>query len=133
MSSVNRFTIVGRIGNSVETRFTPGGTALAELRVSPNRGHKTSDDKQVEETAWHRVEVGGKQAETCAKYVATGGGVLVEGRLKTDSWEDKESGQKGYSTKIVGQSVQFLGSAPKKQETEKPTDTPDEPQQEIPF
>src|SRR5690606_21791400 len=71
--------------------------------------YRTSPDGQRQEfTEWHRIVVWGRQAENCSKYLAKGRSVLVEGRLQTRSWEDKQ-GQKRYTTEIIAQNVQCVG------------------------
>lgn len=107
---VNKVILVGNLGKDPEVRYTSGGQAVANLRVATSR---TWNDKQSgqkrEETEWHDVEVWGKQAEQCGEYLSKGRMVYVEGRLKTDKWQDKQTGQDRYRVKVVADSVRFLG------------------------
>lgn len=106
---MNRVIIIGNLGRDPEVRYTSGGTAVANFSVATSRKwtDKQTNDRK-EETEWHEVEVWGKLGETCAEYLTKGRKVMVEGRLKTDKWEDKQSGQKKQRTKIVGENVEFL-------------------------
>lgn len=124
---------MGRLAQNPEVRYTPGGTAVGDLRVVTNRRYKNKDGDWQEEAEFHIVEVWAKQAENCKEYLEKGRLIYLEGRLKTDSWEDKESGQKRYKTKIVAHQVTFLPSGNgKKQEVK--SEKPDaDPQTEIPF
>ena len=108
--SLNRVMIIGNLGQDPELRYTPNQNAVATFNVATT-DHRTSADGQRQEiTEWHRVVVWNKVAENCAKYLAKGRTVFVEGKLQTRSWDDKQSGQKRYTTEIVAQNVQFLSS-----------------------
>jgi single-strand DNA-binding protein len=108
---VNRVILVGNLGRDPEVRYTSGGQAVASLRIATSRSwtDKQSNQKK-EETEWHDVEVWGKQAEQCGEYLSKGRQVYVEGRLKTDKWQDKQSGQDRYKVKVVAETVRFLSS-----------------------
>jgi single-strand DNA-binding protein len=107
---VNKVILVGNLGKAPEVRYTSGGQAVANLRIATSRSwtDKQSGQKK-EEKEWHDVEVWGKQAEQCGEYLSKGRQVYVEGRLKTDKWQDKQSGQDRYRVKIVADTVRFLG------------------------
>ncbi len=108
---VNKVILVGNLGKDPEVRYTTGGQAVANLRIATSRSwtDKQSGQKK-EETEWHDVEVWGKQAEQCGEYLAKGRQVYVEGRLKTDAWDDKTTGQKRSRVKVVAETVRFLSS-----------------------
>jgi single-strand DNA-binding protein len=107
---VNKVILVGNLGRDPEVRYTSGGQAVATLRIATSRSWTDKQSGQrKEETEWHDVEVWGKQAEQCGEYLAKGRQVYVEGRLKTDKWQDKQSGQDRYKVKIVAEGVRFLG------------------------
>ena len=140
-ASVNKVILIGNLGADPELRYTPGGTAVADLRIATNRRYKTRDGDWQEETEWHSVVVWSKQAENCKEYLAKGRTVYIEGRLQTRSWDDQKSGQKRYKTEIVADSVQFLGGKggggggddggpPPRSDNEAPLDDPDD---NIPF
>ena len=107
---VNKVILVGNLGKDPEVRYTSGGQAVASLRIATSRSWTDKQSGQrKEETEWHDVEVWGKQAEQCGEYLAKGRQVYVEGRLKTDKWQDKQSGQDRYRIKVVADTVRFLG------------------------
>ncbi len=107
MGSVNKVILVGNLGADPELKYTPSSRAVANLRIATTEVYKDKGGQRQEKTEWHRVTVWGDQAENCAKYLAKGRSVYVEGKLQTRSW-DKE-GQKHYSTDVVADRVVFLG------------------------
>jgi single-strand DNA-binding protein len=140
-ASVNKVILIGNLGADPELRYTPGGTAVVDLRIATNRRYKTRDGDWQEETEWHSVVVWSKQAENCKEYLAKGRTVYIEGRLQTRSWDDQKSGQKRYKTEVVADTVQFLGgkggggggydsAPPPRADNEAPQDMGDD---DIPF
>lgn len=111
MAGVNKAIIVGNLGRDPEIRYTQGGSPVCQLSVATTRAYTNKNNDRVEETEWHRIVVWGKSAEHCHNYLSKGRQVYVEGRIQTRSYEDKE-GVKRYSTEIVANTVQFLGSKP---------------------
>jgi single-strand DNA-binding protein len=109
MSGVNKVILVGRLGADPELKKIGNDQSVAKLSVATSENWVGKDGQKQERTEWHRVTVWGRQAENCAKHLAKGRQVYVEGRLQTRSWEDQQ-GQKKYSTEIVASTVQFLGS-----------------------
>ena len=110
MASVNKVILVGNLGRDPETRYMPDGAALTNVSVATSFqwNDKTSGEKK-EETEWHRVTFRGKLAEIAGEYLKKGSQVYVEGRLRTRKWQDKE-GQERYTTEIVAERMQMLGS-----------------------
>ena len=108
-NSVNKVIIVGNLGQDPESRFTPQGTAVTSFSVATNESWKNQSGEIVEHTEWHRIELFGKRAETANEYMRKGHTVYIEGRLKTDEWEDKETGQKRRATKIQCDNFTMLG------------------------
>jgi single-strand DNA-binding protein len=107
---VNKVILIGNLGKDPEVRYTSGGQAVANLRIATSRSWTDKQSGQrKEETEWHDVEVWGKTAEQCGEYLAKGRQVFVEGRLKTDKWQDKTSGQERSKVKVVAENVRFLG------------------------
>jgi len=106
---VNHVILVGNVGKDPELRYTPSGTAIASLSIATSESWK---DKQTgekqERTEWHRVEAFGKMAEIIGEYVKKGSQVYIEGKLRTDEYE--KDGIKRYSTKIIADQMQMLGS-----------------------
>ncbi|MDY6881689.1 MAG: single-stranded DNA-binding protein [Desulfatiglans sp.] len=139
MAGVNKAIIVGRLGRDPEVRYTPSGVAVANFSVATSEEWKDRDtgDKQ-ERTEWHRVVAWRRLGEICGEYLRKGSQVYVEGRIQTREWEDRE-GVKRYTTEIVAQTMQMLGSAGRggfedSQEIPLPTEEPiNVPGDEIPF
>jgi single-strand DNA-binding protein len=109
MASINKVILIGNLGADPEMRNTPSGQPVTTLRLATNERWTGKNGEQNERTEWHRVIVWGKQAEICNEYLRKGRQVYVEGRIQTREWQDKE-GQKRYTTEIVAQTVQMLGS-----------------------
>lgn len=110
MASVNKVILVGNLGRDPEVRFTPSGAAVANFSIATTEKWNNKQTGNPEErTEWHRIVVWGKLAELCKEYLSKGRSVYVEGRLQTRQWDDKD-GNKRYTTEVVAQTVQFLGS-----------------------
>lgn len=110
MASFNKVMLMGSLTRDPEVKYTPKGTAIANLGLAVNRVYTTESGEQKEEVTFIDIEVWGRQAETAGQYLSKGRPVFIEGRLKLDSWEDKESGQKRNKLKVVAERVQFLGA-----------------------
>jgi len=110
MASFNKVLLMGNLTRDPEVRYTPKGTAIANIGLAVNRTYTLDNGEQKEEVTFVDIEVWGRQAETAGQYLAKGRPVFVEGRLKFDSWDDKESGQKRSKLKVVAERVQFLGA-----------------------
>lgn len=107
MASVNKLTLLGNLGADPELRYTESGQAMCQLRVATQETWKDKQGQQQERTEWHRVVVFGARAEACAKHLAKGRQVYVEGPLQTRSWE--KDGQKHYVTEVKALTVLFIG------------------------
>lgn len=108
MSGVNKVIIVGRLGQDPEMKAVGQGNTVTRLSVATSENWTGKDGQKQERTEWHRIVAWGKLAEICGKHLSKGRQVYVEGRLQTRSWED--NGQKKYTTEIIANTVQFLGS-----------------------
>ena len=108
--SVNKVILLGRLGADPEIRYTQTGTPVATLSLATNKTWKNKEGQKQEKTEWHRVILWSKLAELSGQYLSKGREVYIEGELQTRSWEDKE-GHKQYTTEVVGQTLQFIGSA----------------------
>jgi single-strand DNA-binding protein len=117
MAGVNKVIIVGRLGADPEVRTVGQGGTVTRLSVATSENWVDKEGQKQERTEWHRIVVWGKLAEICGKHLSKGRQVYVEGRLQTRSWEDQQ-GQKKYSTEIVANTVQFLGSAGERGESQ---------------
>lgn len=107
---LNKVLIIGNLGKDPEMRSLPSGQAVAEFSVATRRRWKDRDGNPQEETEWHRIVCFGRQAEIAGQYLRKGKQIYVEGRLRTRSWDDQQSGQKRYMTEIVCDNFQMLGS-----------------------
>jgi single-strand DNA-binding protein len=110
MASVNKVILVGNLGRDPETKYMPDGAAITNVSIATSFQwtDKASGEKK-EETEWHRVVFRGRLAEIAGEYLKKGSQVYVEGRLRTRKWQDKE-GQDRYTTEIVADTMQMLGS-----------------------
>ena len=112
MASVNKVILVGNLGRDPETRYMPDGAAITNVSIATSfRWTDKASGEKKEETEWHRVMFRGKLAETAGEYLKKGSQVYVEGRLRTRKWQDKE-GRDRYTTEIVADAMQMLGSRP---------------------
>jgi single-strand DNA-binding protein len=110
MASVNKVIIVGNLGRDPETRYMPSGDAMTNIAVATTDKWKDkSTGEQKEATEWHRIAFFGKLAEIAGLYLKKGSQVYVEGKLRTRKWTDKDGIEK-YSTEIIADSMQMLGS-----------------------
>jgi len=110
MASVNKVILIGNLGRDPEVRYMPSGSAICNLRIATTRNWKNKDSgERQEETEWHSVALFDRLAEIAGEYLKKGRPVYIEGRLKTRKWTDKE-GQERYTTEIVGEQMQLLGS-----------------------
>ncbi len=109
MAGFNRVILIGNLTRDPELRYTPQGTAVADLRLAVTTVRGRSGSERKEETLFIDCTVWDRQAETCSEYLAKGRPVLVEGRLIEDQWQDKETGERRSRIKVYVQNVQFLG------------------------
>lgn len=108
MASYNKVILVGNLTRDPELRFTPKGTAIARIGLAVNRSWRDANGELKEEVTFVDVDAFGKQAETLAQYMKKGRPLLVEGRLRLDTWEDKQTNQKRSRLGVVLESFQFL-------------------------
>ncbi len=104
----NRVMLIGNLVRDPELRYTPSGTAVADLRVAVNSTFGRGEERR-EETTFVDVTVWARMAEVCSEYLAKGRSVLVEGSLRQDEWQDRETGKKRSRLYVRAQNVQFLG------------------------
>jgi len=110
MANLNKVMLMGNLTRDVELRSLPSGNSIAQLAIAVNRQWTGQDGEKREEVTYVDCEAWGKTGEIMAKYLAKGRPVYIEGRLKLDSWDDKESGQKRSKMKVVVESFQFIDS-----------------------
>ena len=139
MASINKVILIGNLGKDPEVRYTPSGVTVANFTVATKDEWKDKETGEKQErTEWHRVVAWKRLGEICGEYLRKGSAVYIEGKLQTKSWEDRD-GNKRYTTEILAQNMQMLGSANKGGRAE-PMDTgfPIEepitvPEDDIPF
>ncbi len=117
MAGVNKVIIVGRLGADPELKTIGSGQNVARFNVATSENWVDKEGQKQERTEWHRIVVWGRLAEICGKHLSKGRQVYAEGRLQTRSWEDQQ-GQKRYSTEVVANTVQFLGSVQERSESQ---------------
>src|SRR5438067_2644428 len=110
MASLNKVMLIGNLTRDPEIKYTPKGTPIADIGLAVNRNYTTESGEKREEVTFVDVELWGRQAEVAAEYLKKGRPVFIEGRLKLDTWEDKQTGQKKSKLRVVGEGMQFLGS-----------------------
>ena len=109
MASLNKVMLIGNVTRDPELKYTPKGSAVADLGLAVNRTYTNQSNEKVEETTFVDVELWGRLAEIAGEYAKKGRSIFIEGRLRIDSWEDKQSGQKRSRLKVVGEGLQLLG------------------------
>jgi single-strand DNA-binding protein len=110
MASVNKVILIGNLGRDPETRYTPGGDAITNIRVATtDRWKDKASGEMKEATEWHNVAFFGRLAEIAGEFLKKGSQVYVEGRLRTRKWQDKD-GHERYTTEVVVAEMQMLGS-----------------------
>lgn len=146
----NKVILAGYMARDPETRYTPKGTAVCNGAIACNRKWRTEDGEEKQEVTFVDFDCFGRTAELIAQYLKKGSGALIEGRLKQDSWDDKQTGQKRTKLKVIVETVQFIGTKgesdqgepdrPPARRTERPASnefrapvTPDAADDDVPF
>jgi single-strand DNA-binding protein len=106
--TVNKVILIGRLGKDPEIRSTPSGTSVAKFSIATDERWTDKSGEKQERTEWHNIVAWGKLAEICGQYLRKGKLVYIDGSIRTDSWDDKETGQKKYRTEIVANNMQML-------------------------
>ena len=105
---INKVILVGRLGKDPEIRSTPNGNSVAKFTIATDERFTDKSGEKQERTEWHNITAWGKLAEICGQYLRKGKLVYIEGSIRTDSWDDKETGQKKYRTEIVANTMKML-------------------------
>lgn len=111
MASFNKVILVGNLTRDPELRYTPKGTAIAKIGLAVNRVWTNEAGEKKEEVTFVDIDIFGRTAENVGQYMRKGSPILIEGRLRLDQWDDKQTGQKRSKLGVVGEVVQFLGTA----------------------
>jgi single-strand DNA-binding protein len=152
MASFNKVILMGNLTRDPELRYTPKGTAVARIGLAVNRVWRTETGESKEEVTFVDVDAFSNMAENIAKYMKKGSPILIEGRLKLDQWDDKQTGQKRSKLGVVCENFRFVGSAqsrdgaspeptrprpataqPPSTAPEAETPPPEEPGDDVPF
>ena len=110
MASYNKVMLMGNLTRDPELKYTPKGTAIADIGLAVNRTYTTDSGEKREEVTFIDVTLWGRVAEIVGEYCKKGRPLFVEGRLQLDTWDDKQTGQKRSKLKVVGENIQLLGS-----------------------
>src|SRR3989454_8149563 len=108
MASINKVILIGRLGKDPEIRSTPQGTSVAKFTLATDERFTDRNGEKQERTEWHNIVAWGKLAEICGQYLRKGKLIYIDGSIRYDSWDDKETGQKRYRTEIVANNMQML-------------------------
>jgi single-strand DNA-binding protein len=112
MASFNKVLLLGNLTRDPEVRYTPKGSAVADLGIAVNRQYTLDTGEKREEVTFVDVTFWGRTAEVAGEYLKKGRQVFIEGRLQLDTWDDKQSGQKRSKLKVIGEMMQMLGGRP---------------------
>ena len=112
MASFNKVILVGNLTRDPEVRYTPKGSAVADIGLAINRNYTLDNGEKREEVTFVDVTLWARLAEIAGEYLKKGRPVLIEGRLQLDSWDDKQSGQKRSRLTVIGETMQLLGGRP---------------------
>lgn len=118
MASVNKVIVLGNLGKDPEVRHLPNGDAVCNFSLATTESWKDKDGNKQDKTEWHNVVIFRKLAEIAGEYLKKGRPVYIEGRLQTRKWQDKE-GKDRYTTEIVADQMQMLGSRDEAKEVSK--------------
>jgi single-strand DNA-binding protein len=108
MANLNKVMLIGNLTRDPELRYTPKGTAVADITLAINRIWNNEQNVRQEETIFVEVTLWGRQAELAQQYLSKGRLAYIEGRLQMDTWDDKETGKKRSKLKVIGETLQFL-------------------------
>lgn len=108
MASLNKVILIGNVGNDPEVKYFDGGSVVARVSLATNETYTNRNNERVEQTEWFRVEFWNEQAKTIEKYLKKGNQLYVEGRLRTETYTDKE-GKERFSLGVRAQTFQFIG------------------------
>lgn len=109
MPSLNKVMLIGNLTRDPEVRYTPKGSAVADISMAINRVYTAENNEKREEVTYFDIVLWARLAELAGQYLHKGSPLFVEGRLQLESWEDKQTGQKRSRLRVVGENMQFLG------------------------
>jgi single-strand DNA-binding protein len=130
MPALNRVQLIGYLGRDPESKYTPTGKRVTDFPIAITQRWKSETGEARENTEWVQIEAWGRLAEICHEYLGKGSLAYVEGRLKTDRYEDQE-GETRYFTKVVARTVQFLSDNRDDQHLMESADVPEEEEADL--
>jgi single-strand DNA-binding protein len=145
MAGVNRVILIGNLGKDPEVRTLEGGTKVANFPLATTETYKNRNGDRAEHTEWHNIVLWRGLAEVAERFLKKGNSVYIEGKLRTRSWDDQETGNKRYITEVVTDNMTMLGgrrdepseasSTPKEEEATppEPSEMGDEASDDLPF
>lgn len=107
---INKVMLLGNLGKDPESRVTQGGMTVVRFPLATGERKKDQSGQWVDHTEWHNVVVFGRVAENCQRFLKKGRQVFVEGRIRTNKWQDKTDGKDRYMTEILADIVEFIGA-----------------------
>lgn len=110
MANLNKVMLIGNLTRDPEVKYTPKGTAVADIGLAVNRVFNSEAGERREETTFVDVVLWGRTAEVVGQYCKKGNPIFIEGRLQLDTWDDKQTGQKRSKLRVVGEGIQLLGA-----------------------
>jgi single-strand DNA-binding protein len=124
MPALNRVQLIGRLGKDSESRYTPTGKKVTHFSIAVSNRWKNNDGEMKEYTEWVNIEAWGRLGEVCQDYLKKGSLIYLEGRLKTDRFED--NGESRFFTKVVASVVEFLDKKPSESDEPMPLEEENE-------
>ncbi len=112
MASFNKVILLGNLTRDPEVRYTPKGSAVCDLGIAVNRQYTLDSGEKREEVTYVDVVLWARLAEIAGEYLKKGRPIFIEGRLQMDTWDDKQTGQKRSKLRVIGETMQLLGSRP---------------------
>ena len=109
MAGVNKVILVGNLGKDPEVRYLDSGVAVANFSLATTENYKNKQGEKVSQTEWHNIVLWRGLAEVAEKWLKNGSSVYIEGKIRTNKWEDKE-GNTRYNTEILADNMTMLGN-----------------------
>jgi len=130
---INKAILLGNLGRDPEIRSTTSGRQVANFSLATTRRWTDRDGNRQEQTEWHNIVCFGRQAEIAGQYLTRGKQIYVEGRIQTNSWEDRQTGETKYRTEIICDNFQMLGQRGQAQSQQSQELGPESEDEDIPF
>ncbi|MCY3774968.1 MAG: single-stranded DNA-binding protein [Candidatus Aminicenantes bacterium] len=133
----NKAILIGRLGRDPEVRYTTSGTAVTDFSVATNEVWTDQNGERQERTEWHRIVAWSRLAEICEKYLRKGSLVMIEGRIQTREWEDRDGNQRrtteirAFGMKMLDSRTDRMGGGPRGDRTAPRSSAPSRPSQEV--